>query len=233
MVTGSTRDARRRRPARRGQGAALREEIIGAASRELARSGDANRLTLRGIAREVGVAATSIYLHFSTIEDLLLAVKTARFEEFDLALAAAADAAGADPYQRVRARLHAYIDFALANPGEYTVMFAARLVPASDHGEAPAHLSLHAIAEDARAILSTSPSARSRSGVRANVRSLTADQQEEAISKEALMCAFHVWNALHGMLTLRRFRPDMPWPDLREQVDDLVARILGGTATNS
>jgi hypothetical protein len=28
-------------------------------------------------------------------------------------------------------------------------------------------------------------------------------------------------------------RPNMPWPDLRDQVDDLVARILGGTPSTS
>ena len=231
MVTGSTSHPGRRLPVRRGQGAALREEIIDAASRELAASGDANRLSLRGIARQVGVAATSIYLHFATLDDLLLAVKTARFEDFDIALAAAADAAGTDPYQRVRARLHAYIDFALANPGEYTVMFAAQMGSAEDHGDAPAHLSLHAIAEDARAILVATPSARRRGTLTRPkaARPLTADEQEEALSDEALMCAFQVWNGLHGMLTLRMFRPNMPWPDLRVQVDDLLARILGET----
>ena len=53
--------ARQRNP--RGQGERLRDDIIEAASRLLADPA-APPLTLRAVAREVGVAATSVYLHF-------------------------------------------------------------------------------------------------------------------------------------------------------------------------
>src|SRR5215468_10258242 len=69
---------RQRNP--RGQGERLRDDIIEAASRLLADPA-APPLTLRAVAREVGVAATSVYLHFDDIESLFLAVIDRRFSE--------------------------------------------------------------------------------------------------------------------------------------------------------
>ena len=45
------------------------------------RSGRPTPLTLRGVAREAGVAATSVYLHFADIESLVRAVADRRFGE--------------------------------------------------------------------------------------------------------------------------------------------------------
>ena len=52
-------EVRRRNP--RGQGDRLREEIISAASELIAESGDADQLSLRAVAKRIGIAAPSIY----------------------------------------------------------------------------------------------------------------------------------------------------------------------------
>ena len=70
--------ARQRNP--RGQGERLRDDIIEAASRLLADPASPP-LTLRAVAREAGVAATSVYLHFDDIASLVLAVSARRFGE--------------------------------------------------------------------------------------------------------------------------------------------------------
>ena len=69
---------RQRNP--RGQGERLRDDIIEAASALMANPA-APPLTLRAVAREAGVAATSVYLHFDSIESLVLAVADRRFGE--------------------------------------------------------------------------------------------------------------------------------------------------------
>ena len=69
---------RQRNP--RGQGERLRDDIIEAASALLADPA-APPLTLRAVAREVGVAATSVYLHFDDIDSLTLAVVNHLFDE--------------------------------------------------------------------------------------------------------------------------------------------------------
>ena len=60
--------ARRRPRSPRGDGGQLRADIIEAARQILAETGAPEELTLRGVARQVGIAATSIYLHFPNIE---------------------------------------------------------------------------------------------------------------------------------------------------------------------
>jgi hypothetical protein len=45
------------------------------------------------------------------------------------------------------------------------------------------------------------------------------------------MITMHCWTALHGIVTLRRVRRNMPWPDLHEQIDDLVNRLLSSSWT--
>src|SRR5947199_3833796 len=103
----------RRQPARRGEGERLRAEIVEAASRMLAETGDVSQVSLRAVAREVGIATTSIYLHFRALDELVLAVKMRYFDEFGAVLRAAEEAAGADPLARVRAGAHAYVDYGL------------------------------------------------------------------------------------------------------------------------
>lgn len=209
MATHATTAGTRRRPARRGAGATLREDIVAAASEMLAESGDANALTLRALARRVGVAATSIYLHFETVQDVVDEVKRVRFEELSAALAAAADAAGDDPVARVTARGHTYVRYGAEHPGEYAVMFAVRFQqPDSPFPRQP-------LTQDALYDLA---------GDVAEALRRRGDAPSEA---EALMVSFHLWTSLHGMVSLRALRPVLPWPDLDAEVADLAERMLG------
>jgi AcrR family transcriptional regulator len=205
--------AARRRPARRGEGSQLRQEIVAAAEREIARTGDAGLLTLRGVAREVGVAATSIYLHFQSVSELVDEVKRCRFGDLQAELRAAADAAGDDPAERVRARARAYVRHGVEHPGEYAVMFTAKLAPAGTTAHPPIALAaLEDLEVDLRALLAG----------RAEDHSDT-----DRVHDIAHLLAIHIWTALHGTVTLRMLRPLMEWPDRDAQVDDLVDRLLG------
>jgi AcrR family transcriptional regulator len=214
-MSGGVTARSRRAPARRGQGAALREDILAAATGLIARSGDAGTLTLRAVAREVGVAATSIYLHFDSVEALLAEVKECRFGELAQRLASAADAAGSDPVARVRARCHAYVLFGNDRPGEYAVMFAARLVPPDGAPDGPrfADTIFDEVAVDLRVV--------ERPG------------RPPMTAEEARMVCFHLWTALHGMVSLRLLRRTLAWPDAAAQVDDLVDRLVAPAASAS
>jgi AcrR family transcriptional regulator len=101
-----------RRRNRRGEGGRLREEIITAASQIIGEARDDTALTLRGVARRLGIAAPSIYRHFTDVGELKMAVVQRSFAEF----ARARDAAsgdGDDPAARLLARRRAYLRFAL------------------------------------------------------------------------------------------------------------------------
>src|SRR6516164_7110103 len=88
---------------RRGQGELLREEIVAAACRMLEELGDDQALSLRAVAREVGIAATSVYLHFADLEALVVAALESSHAALTAAIDDAETAAGPDPVARLRA----------------------------------------------------------------------------------------------------------------------------------
>src|SRR6516225_9599006 len=96
----------------RGEGGRLREELIAAAAEMISESGDANQLTLRG------VAAPSIYRHFPDLDDLKRAVVDRAFGQFAAERDRSREAVD-DPSAALLAGCRAYCRFALGNPGVY------------------------------------------------------------------------------------------------------------------
>jgi AcrR family transcriptional regulator len=192
--------ARRRERSLRGEGEHLREELVEAAIALLAETGDLRALTLRATARRVGIAATSIYLHFPDLESLTEAAISRAFDRFD----AARNAAGrreSKPGAILRARARAYCRFALENPGLYRVLFDA---------ERP-------VTERSRAAFETLVSAIAR-----------CEDAGHALEDDAEHLAELLWAALHGVASLRINRPQFPWrASLDEDVDRVVAAIVG------
>ncbi|MFI1582063.1 TetR/AcrR family transcriptional regulator [Embleya sp. NPDC020630] len=121
----------------------LRVETIAEIKRtalELMGSGGPDAITLRAIAREMGMTANAIYGYFATRDDLVTAliadVYTALADAVDAAWAASAQDA---PTQRIRAWAHAFRDWALANPEGFRLIYGDP-VPgyrAPDGGAAP------------------------------------------------------------------------------------------------
>jgi len=196
---------RQRNP--RGQGERLRDDIIEAASALMANPA-APPLTLRAVAREVGVAATSVYLHFDSIESLVLAVADRRFGEL---IQLQAEAAGdvTDPCQRVRDGALAYCEFGLAHPGHYQVMFTSPLpLPEGTSADQfPGRKAFQQLTDRVAECLGVSP-----------------ESPEEA---DVFFTAQLIWQQLHGIVSLRISRPRFPWPPLEPTVRAAVDRLLG------
>jgi AcrR family transcriptional regulator len=111
-----------------GQGERLRTEILEAAARLLGELGTVDGLTLRGIAREVGVAPASLYAHFTDKSALISALLTYEHDRVvGLLREARAAADPGDPIAPVRAQLQAFCRYSLANPGHYRVLFGPRV----------------------------------------------------------------------------------------------------------
>jgi AcrR family transcriptional regulator len=205
---GATEPARPKEPRQRnprGQGERLRDDIIEAANRLLADPA-APPLTLRAVAREAGVAATSVYLHFDDIQSLVLAVADRRFGEL-VQLQDDARSGGADPCQQVRAGCLAYCEFGLRYQGHYQVMFAnplplpADMTPDQFPGWKAFQQLMGAVAECIGA---------------------------EPGDQRAFFTAQLIWQQLHGIVSLRISRPRFPWPPLAETVTEAVDRLLAG-----
>jgi AcrR family transcriptional regulator len=94
----------------------LRPALI-AAARALLDEGGPEAVGLREAARRVGVSPTATYRHFRDKDDLLAAVAAEGFREFAAALAQS----GRESFLAMGA---AYVDFALARPGMFRLMFS-------------------------------------------------------------------------------------------------------------
>lgn len=99
---------------------------IVACARAAIESGGDEGLSLRGVARDLGVTAPALYAYVSGKGDLVAAVATQYFDElierFD-----AVDTT--DPVEGIRRLAHAYVDHALASPPLFRLLF--RFPPAS------------------------------------------------------------------------------------------------------
>ncbi len=97
-----------------------RASILEAASAVFAEQG-IDGVSMRQIAREIGVSATALYQHFDSKSALLAAACQAGFAEFGARMEATARAA-ATPLDALRALGGVYVDFALDHPMHYDVM---------------------------------------------------------------------------------------------------------------
>jgi len=190
--------ARRRNP--RGQGERLRDDIIEAASRLLADPA-APPLTLRAVAREVGVAATSVYLHFDDIESLIVAVVDRLFTEL---VRREEEITETDPRQLVLAGAVTYCEFGLASPGHYQLMFARPLsLPDYTPEHFPGWKAFQQLNDRVAACIGVSPE-----------------------DPGAFFTAQLIWQQLHGIVSLRITRSKFPWPPLEQTVRTAVDGLL-------
>ncbi|WBQ02130.1 TetR/AcrR family transcriptional regulator [Kribbella sp. CA-293567] len=107
-----------------GEGDRLRFEILEGAGRLLSELGGEDGLTIRGVAREVGIAPASIYQHFADRAALIEGLVDYEFGLLVKAMAAADESLEpGDVMGRLRAQVHAHRDFADAKPGHYRLLF--------------------------------------------------------------------------------------------------------------
>ena len=115
-----------RRPYHHGD---LRAALIAEGLRLLA-ARDAESLSLREVARGVGVSATSVYRHFPDKEALLTALALEGLRQLGTAQRVAEEQAGAGD-AGFAATGRAYVRFALANPALFRLIFASPVLAAS------------------------------------------------------------------------------------------------------
>ena len=100
----------------------LRQSLIDAAI-ALIREEGISDLSLRQVARQVGVSHNAPYRHFEDKEALLATVAEEGFQSLRLAMEEARRGLPSNIPQRLEAIGIAYINFALAHPAHYRVMF--------------------------------------------------------------------------------------------------------------
>jgi AcrR family transcriptional regulator len=186
---------------RRGEGGKLREDILAAAAELIEETGTAHAVTLREVARRIGIAAPSIYEHFPSREAIVDAVIDAAFTALGEAATKATASAG-DPAARMRSAAAAYLAFAEQRPNQYRLLFT--------YGR-PVH----------------EPS-QTFTGVRGAAfnywTSLLADcvAAGQSTSDDTHRDAILMWIALHGYATLHPALPGFPWVDTETILDGVL-----------
>ncbi|NBB90343.1 MAG: TetR family transcriptional regulator [Spirochaetes bacterium] len=108
----------------------LKQALIQAATEMILESGIAS-VTMRALARRVGVSPAAYAYHFPDKGSLLIAIATEGFRKLNAHFEPARRVG--DPREHLRLLGEQYIDFALTYPGHYRVMFGDH--SAIDHSE--------------------------------------------------------------------------------------------------
>jgi len=199
-------EPRRRSP--RGQGAALRGEVLAAAMDLLRETNSEDAVSLRSVAERVGVSVPAIYLHFADKAALMDAVCGEVFEALHVAMKTAAEEAS-DPFQALRAQGVAYVRFALANPEHYRMVMM----------RAPAEFDAdEEIASGAFGYL---------------LASVTACIGVGVLEGDPVAIGLRLWAGAHGIAALLIAKPMFPWPPLEEVVDATICGAGLGAAALS
>jgi AcrR family transcriptional regulator len=201
--------SRRRNP--RGSGQRLREDIVSAARDMLIENGYESAVTLRAVARHIGIAPQSIYSHFAGPEEIVQAVTVATFGELGRYIAAAKQGVEV-PRDRLLTGCRAYMAFGISNPQLYDLLFRRnRLLRGQEAapGEGQA---------DTR-----DPEAGPFAALMQDIRACIADGSSEATS--VLQTAVQLWAAMHGLILLRGGGYEFPWPDLSQTEIELITTI--------
>ena len=183
----------------------LRERVLEQSLTIIERSG-VEQLSLRAVARDLGVSHQAPYKHFPSRDHIVAALTARAYGAFSQALSDASS--GLEPQARLTAMGVAYLDYAAQNPLHYRLMFETELPSPNAHPE---------MLEKARAAFELLVDALSAVPERKG-----ADRAR--IEAEALF----IWSSLHGTASLAR-SPALDTLQLSEGVRERhVQRTLEG-----
>ncbi len=196
---------RNRRRNRRGEGGRLRADILAGATELLEQTGSEEAVTLRAVARQIGISAPSIYPHFPDRAAIVDAIVDDAFSDFNAAIGQAV-AATSGSLPRLRAGCAAYVRFAQERPNRYRLLFERRNL-ISDPGEPVPAIRTQSFDTLVRCL---------QDCIDAGI-SASADPFRDATA---------IWVALHGYATLHDLLPGFAWIS----ADALLDRIVCGLA---
>jgi AcrR family transcriptional regulator len=192
----------------------LRNELLDTAETQLAETG-IEELSLRALARRIGVSQTAPYRHFRDKNELLAALATRGYRQLLRELEAAGEAAGEDPRARMRAFAGSYVNYAIRHPELFKLMFGPTLQPQSRYPQ------LRQASRDTYELV--------RSIMRDGIeRGLFRDEDDHYMANAG-------WSGIHGLATLKVDTPQLfeRHVDLERQIDLDVRIFLAGIAADA
>ncbi|HEY5610479.1 MAG TPA: TetR/AcrR family transcriptional regulator [Thermoanaerobaculia bacterium] len=191
----------------------LRTRILDAA-RELFASHGYDAVTMRKVAEKVEYSPTAIYLHFPDKESLLRELCDVDFRRFGEELIRIARVK--DPIERLRQAGLAYIEFALANPNHYRLMFMTPHPPMSP---------------EASSIAAGDPTEDAYAFVRGIVADAIAQQRLRPELRDAELVAQIMWAGVHGVAAIELTMAGNPWiafRPIKKRAKAMIDTLLRG-----
>lgn len=199
-----------RRAGRPRGGPDVREAILSAALRLLSATGTPEQVTVSAVVAEAGCTPPSLYHYWPSREHLLREASRVGWRRFRSSQAAAVEQT-TDPLDRLAQRGRAYLEFALAEPALFRVLF---LSPGSMDATAPPDPEGNALDD----LVSDVAQAMSRGSLRPG---------------DPFTTALALWAAVHGVAALWAVTPDLP-PDMaRSTADTARSALLAGLAPSA
>jgi AcrR family transcriptional regulator len=201
------------RTARERARAELTREIKEEARRQLAASG-AQGLSLRSVARELGMVSSALYRYFASRDELLTALIIDAYDALGAAAESASDALPApDIRGRWRVTCGAIRDWALANPHEYALIYGSP-VPGYQAPQATVASAIRVV-RVMGGILADAGSPAGRAGARREQAPLPAELARQVatvaeaiapgVDDGVLTRALIAWTQLFGMISFELF----------------------------
>lgn len=188
----------------------LRREAIVAAAKGLLQAEGLDALSLRRLAKQLGVTAPALYAHVDNKRDLLRAVAELEFdrllERFDAVEAV-------EPLDRIRAHCRAYVDHARENPELFDVMFI--FPPDIDAASTPEDAALPAATRVFTVALAAVADAIDTGAIDAS---------------DPVLVALTLWMANHGVASALQLGFGLPREFEEQLVDEVTDRLLRGWA---
>lgn len=184
----------------------LRRELLDGALALVAAQG-IDGLSLRAVAKRIGVSHAAPYHHFADRAALVRALAAEGWALIDRRMAEAAESAGNDPGQRLLAIGRAYVLFSVEHPDYYAIFSAPEI-------QTPAET-------DAR------PTEQDGATWRRLVEAVVACQQQGSMpAGDPVIAAIHLWSLVHGLSDLWRTGPLPLMPQAHDGLEPLVDLVL-------